>query len=85
MRKVEMKITGFLKHLPAYQVLIYTLVVLIFLFTIVPFCWLIISSISIKTELLSVPPPLDTEESNFKKLQGDIIWGNQDHQGSSLL
>ncbi|TKJ45614.1 ABC transporter permease [Candidatus Aerophobetes bacterium Ae_b3b] len=51
-----MKITGFLKHLPAYQVLIYTLVVLIFLFTIVPFCWLIISSISIKTELLSVPP-----------------------------
>lgn len=56
MRKVETKITGFLKHLPAYQVLIYTLVVLIFLFTIVPFCWLIISSISIKTELLSVPP-----------------------------
>lgn len=56
MRKVEMKITGLLKHLPAYQVLIYTLVVLIFLFTIVPFCWLIISSISIKTELLSVPP-----------------------------
>lgn len=56
MGKVEMKITGFLKHLPAYQVLIYTLVVLIFLFTIVPFCWLIISSISIKTELLSVPP-----------------------------
>jgi len=56
MRKVEMKITGFLKHLPAYQVLIYILVVLIFLFTIVPFCWLIISSISIKTELLSVPP-----------------------------
>jgi len=51
-----MKITGFLKHLPAYQVLIYILVVLIFLFTIVPFCWLIISSISIKTELLSVPP-----------------------------
>ncbi|UCG94878.1 MAG: carbohydrate ABC transporter permease [Candidatus Aerophobus sp.] len=51
-----MKITGFLKHLPAYQILIYTLVVLIFLFTIVPFCWLIISSISIKTELLSVPP-----------------------------
>lgn len=51
-----MKITDFLKHLPAYQVLIYTLVVLIFLFTIVPFCWLIISSISIKTELLSVPP-----------------------------
>lgn len=56
MRKVKMKITGFLKRLPAYRVLIYTLVVLIFLFTIVPFCWLIISSISIKTELLSIPP-----------------------------
>ncbi len=51
-----MKITGFLKHWPTYRVLIYALVVLIFLFTIVPFCWLIISSISIKTELISVPP-----------------------------
>lgn len=52
----KMKVKVFLKNLSVYRILIYTLVALIFLFTVAPFCWLIISSISTKAELLSVPP-----------------------------
>lgn len=72
-----MKITGFLKHLPAYQVLIYTLVVLIFLFTIVPFCWLIISSISIKTELLSVPPHWIPKNPTLRSYKEILLGGTR--------
>lgn len=74
MRKGGMKITGHLKHLPAYRVLIYTLVVLIFLFTIAPFCWLIISSLSIKTELLSVPPHWIPKNPTLRSYQ-QILFG----------
>ncbi|MCK4419928.1 carbohydrate ABC transporter permease [Candidatus Aerophobetes bacterium] len=51
-----MKILNFLKLLQPYKILIYILVIMIFIFTIAPFSWLIISSISPKTELLSTPP-----------------------------
>lgn len=51
-----MKILNFLKLLQPYKILIYILVIIIFIFTIAPFSWLIISSISTKTELLSTPP-----------------------------
>jgi len=46
----------FFKLLPAYKILIYILVIIIFIFIVAPFSWLIISSISPKAELLSVPP-----------------------------
>lgn len=36
--------------------MIYILVIIIFVFTVAPFSWLIISSISTKTEILSIPP-----------------------------
>ena len=36
--------------------MIYILVIIIFVFTVAPFSWLIISSISTKTEVLSIPP-----------------------------
>lgn len=51
-----MKILNFLKLLQPYKILIYILVIMIFIFTVAPFSWLIISSISPKTELLSTPP-----------------------------
>lgn len=73
-RKVEMTITDSLKRLPGYQMLIYALVVLIFLFTVAPFCWLIISSISIKTELLSVPPHWIPKNPTLRSYK-EIIFG----------
>lgn len=51
-----MKILNFLKLLQPYKILIYVLVIIIFVFTVAPFSWLIISSISTKAELLSTPP-----------------------------
>jgi len=50
------KTLNFLKPLRAYKILIYILVIIIFIFTIAPFAWLIISSFSTKSELLSIPP-----------------------------
>ena len=51
-----MRTLKFFKLLPAYKVLIYILVIIIFIFIVAPFGWLIISSISPKAELLCVPP-----------------------------
>lgn len=51
-----MRALKFFKLLRAYKVLIYILVIIIFIFIVAPFSWLIISSISPKAELLSVPP-----------------------------
>ena len=66
-----MKILNFLKLLPPYKVLIYILVIIIFIFTIAPVVWLIISSISTKIELLSIPPhwiPRSPTLKNYKAI-----------------
>jgi len=70
----KMKIKDFLTHLSGYQILIYTLVILIFLLTIAPFCWLIISSISMKAELLSVPPHWIPKNPTLKSYK-EILFG----------
>jgi len=69
------KILNFLKLLPPYKVLIYILVIIIFIFIIAPFVWLIISSISTKIELLSIPPHWIPHSPTLKNYKAILFGG----------
>lgn len=69
-----MKILNFLKLLQPYKVLIYILVIMIFIFTVAPFTWLIITSISPKTELFSIPPHWIPHNPTLRSYK-DILFG----------
>jgi len=70
-----MKILDFLKLLQPYKILIYILVIIIFIFTIAPFSWLIISSISTKIELLSTPPHWIPHSPTLKSYKAILFGG----------
>ena len=70
-----MKILNFLKLLQPYKVLIYILVIIIFIFTVAPFTWLIITSISARKELFSIPPHWIPHSPNLKAYKAIIFGG----------
>lgn len=60
-----------------YKALLYTLVAIIFVFTVAPFGWLVISSVSTEVELISIPPHWIPHKASLEGYKSIFFGGSQ--------